>query len=160
LRPWLQGGGLPRETAPWKWATGGDNVPKTERQKAIAKLDALCRQILLLRDRRDEATFMCVSCGKIETLDHSNVSHYISRRHMSTRFDLHNIHLSCVACNKWKHGNPIQYRKALVEKYGQEEVDRLELVYQQPAGYSVFDLQLMCEEYKKIHENLKKEMGL
>jgi hypothetical protein len=68
--------------------------------------------------------------------------------------------LSCVACNKWKNGNLIQYRKALVEKYGQKEVDRLESVYQQPAGYSVFDLQLMCEEYKKIYESLKKEKGV
>jgi hypothetical protein len=76
---------------------------------------------------------------------------------MSTRFDLHNIHLSCVACNKWKNGNPIPYRKALVEKYGQQEVDRLELVYQQPAGYSVFDLQLMCEEYKKTYEDLRRK---
>jgi hypothetical protein len=79
---------------------------------------------------------------------------------MSTRFDLHNIHLSCVACNKWKNGNLIPYRKALIEKYGQEEVERLEFVYQQPAGYSVFDLQLMYEEYKKIYENLKREKGL
>jgi hypothetical protein len=76
---------------------------------------------------------------------------------MATRFDLHNIHLSCIACNKWKSGNLIQYRKALVEKYGETEINRLESIYQQAGGYSAFDLGLMYEEYKKVYENLKAE---
>jgi hypothetical protein len=141
-------------------AGGGQKMAKNERQKMIAKMDALCRKILLLRDSTDGVTIKCIACGKIETLDRSNVSHYISRRYMATRFDLHNVHLSCVACNKWKSGNLIQYRKALVEKYGEKEVNRLESIYKQPAGYSAFDLGLMYEEYKKIYERLKAEKEL
>jgi hypothetical protein len=42
-------------------------------------------------------------------------------------------------------------------KYGAKEVERLESNYQQPAGYTAFDLQLMYAEYQKIYENLKRE---
>ena len=52
------------------------------------------------------------------------------------------------------------FRSVLIAKYGIEEVEQLELIYRQPAGYSVFDLQLMYNEYKKIYENLKKEKVL
>jgi 5-methylcytosine-specific restriction endonuclease McrA len=135
-------------------------MAKSERQKAAARLDVLCRKILLIRDSRDGKTFRCISCGKIETLDKSNVSHYCGRAHLITRWDLSNIWLSCIACNKWRSGNLIEYRKALIEKIGIKEVERLEAIYQRPAGFSVFDLQLMYEEYKKIYENLKRERGL
>jgi hypothetical protein len=88
------------------------------------------------------------------------VSHYCGRRHLITRWDLFNISLSCVYCNKWLSGNLIEYRKALIEKCGIKEVERLESIYQQPAGYSVFDLQIMYEEYKKVYESLKRAKDL
>jgi phage FluMu protein Com len=112
---------------------------------------------LLLRDSGDGATFRCISCGRILPLETAQVGHYVSRRYFIVRWSLTNINLQCAYCNKWLHSSPIEYRRNLIEKVGIKEVERLETIYQQPAGYTVFDLQLMYAEHMKIYEKLKAE---
>ncbi|GHU09853.1 recombinase [Spirochaetia bacterium] len=131
-------------------------MPKTERQKIIAKLDKLCREILLLRDDIGGGMYRCISCGKIEPLERSNVSHYCGRAYLITRWNLNNIWLSCVSCNKWKSGNLIEYRKALIEKIGLTEVEHLEAIYKQPAGYTLFDLTLIYQQLRITYEQMKR----
>jgi hypothetical protein len=119
------------------------------------KLDNVCRKIVLIRDSADDETFKCISCGKVEMLNKSNVSHYISRRYLSTRWDLHNIHLSCVYCNKYLSGNLIEYRKTLVQKYGLQEVERLEMIYKMSTHYSTFDLEMLLQNFEALLKRSK-----
>jgi len=133
----------------------------SDRQKLVKKLDKLCRQILLYRDALPFGMFRCISCKRLLPINNAQVGHYISRRHESVRWDLRNIHLQCISCNKWHSGNPVEYRKTLVEKYGEEEVDKLELFYQKTPHYSTFDLSLLVKEkYETLtfyKENFKRE---
>jgi 5-methylcytosine-specific restriction endonuclease McrA len=121
-----------------------------ERKRLVKKLDALCRQILLKRDVCYENLFHCISCKKLLPINEGQTGHYISRRYESLRWDLRNINLQCAHCNKWLSGNLVEYRKSLVAKYGEKEIEKLETLYKESPHYSVFDLQQLVKEYQGI----------
>ncbi len=85
----------------------------------VKRLDAIVRKIVLARDKR------CVTCGSNET---PQVSHYISRSHISTRWDLRNCNLQCSKCHlKDFHGGFVsRYQNYLRLKYGKGIVVTLE----------------------------------
>ena len=123
---------------------------KSERKRLIEKLDKLCRQILLIRDARHDHHFQCVSCRRLLPLDTAQVGHFIPRKHFAVRWDLRNINLQCPHCNKWLSGNLVEYRKALIEMHGVEEVVKMETFYREPPRYTVFDLQEIVKQYQGI----------
>jgi len=124
-----------------------------ERKQLVRKLDILCRKILLIRDLSWSNCFRCISCGRFYPIEQAQVGHYISRRYESYRWDLRNINLQCASCNKWYAGNPIEYRKALVARYGEKEVSKMESDYRQSPHYSAFDLAQKVKEYQFILKN-------
>lgn len=82
---------------------------------------------------RDEGK-PCVSCGN-PLLGKSNyltgsaidASHYRSRGAAShLKFNVFNVHSACTRCNRQLSGNAVEYRIRLIERIGQERVDRLE----------------------------------
>jgi len=84
------------------------------------KLDAIIRKIVRVRDK------VCITCGCDDTLQ---VSHYISRTHISTRWDLRNCNLQCAKCHlKDYHGGfVLPYQKYLL-KYGENIIEVLEIL--------------------------------
>jgi len=73
--------------------------------------------------KRDEG-LACISCGSYNT---AHASHYLSAGNYSfLRFHEDNVHLSCLKCNTFLHGNLIEYRKRLIVKIGIERVEYLE----------------------------------
>lgn len=72
----------------------------------------------------------CVSCGK--TLEQKyggtmEAGHYRSRGSAShLRFNLLNIQLQCVGCNRHLSGNVVEFRKELVNRIGVKRVELLE----------------------------------
>lgn len=67
----------------------------------------------------------CISCGKPE-FDHAG-HYYAAGSIPSLRFDEDNIHGQCAGCNTFRHGNLIEYRKGLVERYGEDYVKVLDI---------------------------------
>lgn len=90
----------------------------------------------------------CISCGKIITFENSDCGHYINRKHMSTRYDEKNCNAQCRACNRFDEGNIQGYRKGLIAKYGENEVDKLEIKKFNTCHFGVFEYKLLIEEYK------------
>lgn len=127
-----------------------------DRKRLIKKLDLLVRKILLIRDSIGGSMFRCISCGKLLPIEKAQAGHYASRRYLAIRWDLDNVHLQCAYCNGFLKGNLILYRKRLIEKIGLEAVERLEMIYREPSGYSLFDLECLYAELKKKHEELRK----
>lgn len=62
----------------------------------------------------------CISCGKSDQGGRMrNASHFKSRGSNSgLRYDLRNLHASCVPCNLYQSGNIEGYRQGLLERYG------------------------------------------
>ena len=67
----------------------------------------------------------CISCGGAV----ENAGHYYSAgQYPPLRFNEDNVHGQTIACNKWRHGNLIEYRKGLVKRIGEDRVRKLDMI--------------------------------
>lgn len=96
---------------------------KTKSRKLQDKLWGLCKQVVR---KRDGGT--CISCGATGCEGvNQHTGHFIPSSTCGAylRYDLRNIHVQCMSCNKWKGGNGALYFKALEQKYGRPFIDKL-----------------------------------
>jgi 5-methylcytosine-specific restriction endonuclease McrA len=114
----------------------------------IKKLDGVFS--LYIRER-DHHT--CFTCGKILEPNKSQNGHYISRKYLSTRWDLRNCNCQCVSCNVFKHGNMDVYAINLQKKYGNNILNELQELKNTVIKYSADTLMDMIEFYKKVINN-------
>lgn len=93
---------------------------KTERQKAIKRLDALAKEVVFARDK-----CRCVKCGKSTTLA---PAHIFSRRNFSVRWDTDNIICLCYRHHiHWAHKEPILFTEWVKEHLGEKKYNQLRL---------------------------------
>lgn len=83
----------------------------------IAELDKYTSIIVRRRDRR------CVTCGKSQGLQ---CSHFYSRRHLASRFDLRNCNAMCSACNRRHNRDRRPYERYMRETYGPAVIAELD----------------------------------
>jgi hypothetical protein len=107
-------------------------------------------QYIMLRDSGKP----CISCGTVKIGIDYCAGHYVPRgRSAALRFNEFNTHRQCNhSCNLRLSGNLIEYRKALIFKYGQEKVLWLEGSHEMP--------RYRIEDYKRIHEEYKLKIKL
>ena len=93
---------------------------------------------------------VCISCGKVEHYSKMDGGHYISRRY-ATAFNPICVQAQCKYCNQHLHGNPAEFRKGLVAKYGEMEVEILEIRKDDPPlSLTKFQLASLRECYKQL----------
>jgi hypothetical protein len=89
----------------------------------------------------------CISCPspKVE-----QASHYFSAgKFPALRFNEHNVNGSCLRCNYFMSGNLLGYRRGLIKKIGEENVDFLEgIANRKKHKWSILELQEIEKEYK------------
>ena len=97
-----------------------DQDIKTRREKAVTAFNAYIRR----RDRGRN----CISCNKPSSSGSFDAGHYIPAGNCSAlRFSEFNVSLQCHwNCNIQQSGNRTEYRKGLIERYGEEIVNFLE----------------------------------
>lgn len=152
----------PIKKTPW------DNAKKEQEKKKakaglskpalIKKLDTIFSEFIRLRDTEpwDFQYGRCISCGRILPWAKLQCGHYHSRVHLNTRFDEKNCNAECVSCNIFSADHLIGYRKNLIKKIGEREVDLLDIRAHQSKNYSLFELQTLIDYYKKKVQQLKK----
>lgn len=93
------------------------------KKKSIPKLIKLATKNFNSYIRERDKKYGCISCpdGRVE-----NAGHFFPTTFSIHRFDENNVNGQCVRCNKWQHGNLINYRIGLVKKIGEEKVKWLE----------------------------------
>ena len=69
---------------------------------------------------------ICFTCGTIMPFETIQCGHFISGRGNALFFEETNSHVQCGVCNTFKGGNLIVYRERMIDKYGIDEVERLE----------------------------------
>ena len=101
---------------------------RTERQRIYKRLDDLIRELL-----KKDYELKCVTCGKGIGWFHPQtnpyglqVSHYISRRFASVRWDLKNVHPMCSSCNYMHNVNPAPYTDFMLKVYGKKVLNDLD----------------------------------
>ena len=107
-------------------------TPKKRACRACAKYIKLGDAIEDLPITNDIDLVRCRTCGVWLRTKSRNTQacHFISRGlggSSGVYFDERNIHIGCYQCNCFEQGAPIEYRKYMITKYGQEVIDELEL---------------------------------
>jgi Bacteriophage Lambda NinG protein len=103
----------------------------------------------------------CVRCGKKE--GRLQNSHYWSRVHWATRFNLDNCDTLCWACHYgnekgWEYDIQGEYQDYMIKKLGQQGYDRLKILHNQPIKKRVA-IQNFQENYEYIKESMSELRG-
>jgi len=137
-------------------------LKKHEKKISTAKLKSELFTLVQLLARLEDVDptwfWHCISCWKKINWREGDGWHYISRTHMSTAFDLRNIHLQCKHCNGQLHWNVIEYRKGLIRKYWLDLVEELERKKHETKQYTVEELQSLIDDTKRLIEIERKKL--
>ncbi len=91
----------------------------------IRKLDSCFSRYVRLRDSDESGSCECVTCGKPLFWKAAHAGHFVSRRHMATRWDERNVNSQCCGCNTFNNGALDEYSRWILQKYGHEGFEDL-----------------------------------
>lgn len=121
----------------------------------IKKLDRVFSKWVRMRGADEEGLVDCVTCGKVMHWKDAHACHFISRRHMSLRFDPQNVHPGCVRCNLFENGSLAEYSQYLLDEYGRDTFDRLLSEKHQIKKFTRDELQALISEYEQKVRDLE-----
>lgn len=107
--------------APPKKKRPRDPRTRSERRASVRELDALCREVVFLRDGNK-----CRKCGRTNGL--LDWAHVYSRRFKVTRWALLGSMVLCRGCHLWWHQSPTEAVAWWREQIGHESAKKLELM--------------------------------
>ncbi len=126
-------------------------------KKNIKQLDAELWRVFSLwirqKDADDNGVVRCVTCGAFRQWRSVDAGHFISRRHLATKFDERNVHPQCKQCNGFGSGEQFKMSQYINRKFGFGMAEKLERDSKQSTKWYKVDYILKIEEYK---EKLKK----
>ena len=122
----------------------------------IQKLDKIFSEYIRLRDSDEYGMIRCISCGKRVKWKEADAGHFVSRRHLSLRFDEYNVNAQCKKCNQFESGNIEGYKRGLILKHGRWIIDYLENKKNEIQEYSDFAIELKIGHFRKKVREMKK----
>lgn len=129
----------------------------TERQKLVHKLDDVFSEYIRLRDADHDGLVTCITCGDKHHWTEVDCGHFMSRAHMSTRWELKNANGQCRLCNSTHDGKQEKHAAAINKKHGQFTAFKIEKQAREERHLSEPELKGMIEELKKEIKALKAE---
>ena len=134
--------------------------PLEDKRKHTDELDKVFQFYIRLRDAMPGGYCKCISCSKVVPFEKIQAGHYLSRRHMSTRWCEDNVNGECSTCNIMDGDHLITYRKNLIKKIGEKKVEWIEAYAHDTRKWDDFELVLMIKDYAKKCLELSKEKGI
>lgn len=137
-------------------------MPKT---KTLRKLVddvavALQRHVRLKEAVDNDGYCKCWSCGLVKHWKECDGGHFVSRNHQATKIMEENIHPQCKGCNlRSGKGDTLinlDYRRRMIEFYGEAFVIELEGMARHPADFNRMDLEQQLAELKAKNRELEK----
>lgn len=93
--------------------------------KSIAKLKKELDKVFNAFIRYRDFGMGCLACGE-SIKGGGHASHFYASTFTAVRWDERNVNLCCVKCNVFLHGNLLDYRKGMIQKYGHDVLEDLE----------------------------------
>lgn len=131
---------------------------KKPRKKSLSslkkKLWVLKSQFNRQKDADENGMVKCISCPTVKHWKEFDAGHFRpGSLGLATWIYDNNIHCQCFYCNKVLQGNAVPYEKALIERYGQDEVDKI-------YGLINDKLKLLPWEYEELIAEYKAKIKL
>ena len=100
----------------------------------------------------------CVTCGIRKHWKEMQGGHFIERRKTSTLLEETNVHPQCPGCNLYKmkvSSTILAYRRFMVDMYGEEFVNQLEIESSKPKKFTADEL---CALKKELNERINERL--
>jgi hypothetical protein len=132
--------------------------------KKISKLkkdlDKWFSLYIRLKDSTDEGVVQCFTSGRVYHYKNIHAGHFMSRKHLSTRWCDINVQPQSAADNLFGQGEQYKFGLALDSKYGEGTAEELQIKSRKIQKFSRVDYEEKITYYKSIVKNLKKEKGI
>lgn len=123
-----------------------------EKLKTLGQYEAEAKKSFQKWIRLRDKNKPCISCGTV-TAPEWHASHYFDcNKYSGMIFNEKNVHKSCNKCNVYLHGNLLEYRKGLIERFNVGHVEYLEEISDKNRVYKYSKKELIA---KKLQYDLK-----
>ena len=135
--------------------------PKVKRCRAntlkgmIQILDKVFSEYIRRRDAGGREYVRCVTCSTVKHWKEMDCGHFVSRNHLSIRFDDRNAHAQCPMCNRFKGGEQYLHGVAIDKKHGTGTASLLQAISRVSAGIDTTWLQHHIELYRRKIKEIK-----
>lgn len=139
----------------------GVRIHKPKRKpNYMLDLDSVFQFYVRLRDCLPGGYCRCITCGKMYPFDKIQAGHFMSRRHMSLRWNELNVNAECCFDNCWNSDHQFAYEQNLIRKIGKENVDWLKASVGDYRKWSDFEMIQMIQDYSAKTKVLSKQKGV
>ena len=128
--------------------------------KLKKELDKWFSLFIRLREANSEGMVQCCTSGRIYHYKKIHAGHFISRKHLATRFCEINVQPQSAADNLFGQGEQYKFGTFIDSKYGDGTAEELQFKARQTVKWSRADYEEKISYYKKCVNNLKKEKGI
>ena len=128
------------------------------RSKLIKKLDRVFSEYIRLNHANNQGYCTCITCNKNFHYKNIDAGHFVSRRHILTRFDELNVFPQCKYCNRFLNGLQYEYGKAIDYRFGTGTADKLVQKSRSTERMDTKKIEDLFAIYKKKLITLKKQL--
>ncbi len=133
-------------------------------KKTISKLkkelDKYFSLYIRLRDANEYGMVQCFTSGRVYHYKNIHAGHFMSRKHLSTRWCDTNVQPQSAADNLFGQGEQYKFALHLDGKYGEGTAEELQFKSRQIHKVSRVEYEEQISYYKNLVENLKEEKGI
>ena len=90
----------------------------------------------------------CITCGKVYQFESLQAGHFIAGRSNAVLFDEQGVFAQCYSCNVGKHGNLLEYRRKIIEMYGEGADELMEKESKKTKKFTIEELEELIEILK------------
>ena len=119
---------------------------KVTRTSLIKKLDTVF-SIYIRRRYAVNDIAECVTCGKKEHWSKLQCGHFMSRKHMATRWNENNCQVQCAGCNVFRYGEQYLFSQYLGNNLSEE----LYIKSKQIVKFTNVELIELIEHYEQLN---------
>tara|TARA_Y100000004_G_scaffold8539_1_gene9484 strand:- start:1773 stop:2177 length:405 start_codon:yes stop_codon:yes gene_type:complete len=128
--------------------------------KLKKELDKWFSLYIRLRDANEYGMVQCFTSGRVYHYKQIHAGHFMSRKHLSTRWCEMNVQPQSPKDNLFGQGEQWQFGLKLDAKYGDGTAEELQHKAKQTVKFTRLDYKEEISYYKDLVNKLKKEKGI
>lgn len=119
-----------------------------DKLKTLGQYEAEAKKSFQKWIRLRDKNLNCISCGINETELFDGGHYKKAEIYSGVIFDPNNCHKQCRKCNRFLNGNELNYRQGLIQRYGVEYADAIELKANETRNYRYTKQELIAKKIK------------